>query len=76
MCIIYSYRYSKSSKQNKNSCQDGPYILVDRKRQIKRAFAMKKNAKQVSLQCQKGEGIPLLYKASRKRLNEKRDILS
>ena len=76
MCTIYSYRYSKSSMQNKNSCQDGPYILVGRKRQLKHAFAMEKNTKQVSLQCQKGEGIPLLNKASRKRLNEKSDILS
>lgn len=37
---------------------------------------MEKNAKQGNLQCQKGEGIPLLNKASRKRLNEKSDLLS
>lgn len=38
--------------------------------QIKYVTAVKKNAKQENLQCQKGEGIPLLNKAIRKCLNE------
>lgn len=73
MCIIYSYRYSKSSKQNKNSCQDGPYILVGRKRKTFLCYGEKCKASEPAMS--EGKGIPLLNKTS-VCLNEKSAILS